>query len=105
MKIKPAEHMSIHRKFGVLGILHFVGLVGLFETTVQPWSDQQLLSSQRAWSAAVLPANVAVDRADAHEVVPASNGKAGDIHLVVKTSAVFIGPVAVVGRMPKPLGQ
>ena len=53
----------------------------------------------------MLSTDVTVDRPDTHEVVPASDGKTGDVHLVKEPGAVLVGPVTVVGWMSKPFSQ
>ena len=53
----------------------------------------------------VLPSLKAGDRSLIHEVVPASNGEAWDVHFVEMQRAVFGLPVVIVGGMCEPLGQ
>ncbi len=105
MVVEPADHVRLHRELRVLGVGEFAGPVGFLVAAVEPGADEELLLAAGARSAAVLASDVAVDRADAHEVVPASDRETGDVHLVEESRAVFIGPIAVVGGVTEPFGH
>src|SRR2546426_4813283 len=53
----------------------------------------------------MLPSDVALDRTDAHEVIPATNGEARHVHSVEKPCAVLFGPVAVIRGMLEPFSH
>src|SRR5437667_9859716 len=53
----------------------------------------------------MLPSDVALNRTDAHEVVPAANGEARYVHSVEKPCAVLFGPVAVVSGVLEPFSR
>ena len=97
--------MSIHRKFRVFGIRQISRFIGFLETTMQPRPQEQLLGSFRLVATSMLSTDIAVDGSDTHKVVPAPDRKTRNVHLVKETSAIFVGPVTVVGGMGKPLGQ
>src|SRR5438067_1661438 len=72
---------------------------------MQPRSDQELLPVAGVRTALMMPALKTQDGALVHEVVPASDRKAGDIHLVEVQGAILLPPIVVVGGMAKPLFQ
>ena len=53
----------------------------------------------------MLPSHIAINGTHAHEIVPAPYGETGDIHLIEKTGAILVSPVAVVGGVSKPFGE
>src|SRR6185437_7278784 len=68
--IEPAEHVRVHREASAHRVDQFADLVAILVTAVQPRSEQELLFAARVRPTVVLPANEALDRANAHEVVP-----------------------------------
>jgi hypothetical protein len=53
----------------------------------------------------MLPTHIAINGTHAHEIVPAPHGETGDVHLIEKTGAILVSPVAVIGGMSKPFGE
>ena len=53
----------------------------------------------------MLPPNVAIDRANAHEVEPAPDREAGDVHLVEVARTILVLPIGVVARVSEPFGH
>src|ERR1700736_968884 len=47
----------------------------------------------------MLPADVALDVADDHEIVPSTHGKTGDVHSIEMAGAIFLFPPFVVVGM------
>src|SRR5579872_1292332 len=92
---------------GILGISQFSDLVGVLSlvAAVQPRAEYELLFASRSRAAAVLSPDVAFDRPHAHEIVPASDREAGDVHFVDEARAIFIGPIRVIGGVREPLGE
>ena len=107
MVVHPPQQVLFAVELGVVGVFQFVdlGVVLPLQSTVQPGTNQQLLPPPGVGTGEVLAANVAGDRALVHEVVPAANGEAGDVHLVEVKTAVFLLPVVVEGGVFKPFGH
>ena len=103
--VEPADSVGLHWEFRVLGIEHLAGLVDFLLTAVQPRAEQKLLLAARVFAAAVLAADIAVNGADGHEVVPTADGEAGDVHFVKEAGAVLLGPVGVVGGVGEPVAE
>ena len=74
----------------------------IFRSAVQPGSDEQLLFAARIDTAFVLPTDVAIDRADVHEIEPTTEREARYIHFVEVFAAILRGPILVVVRMLEP---
>src|SRR4030095_7373073 len=66
---------------------------------MQPGTDEQMLLAAGIRSAAMLPPDIAVDRADAHEVIPASDREGRHIHIGEAARTVFLLPIFVINRM------
>ena len=88
--IEPADHVVANREVRVGGVDEIPYLSRLpVAASMQPWTYQQLLFAARIRPAVMLAADVTLDRADVHEVVPASEGEARHIHLVEVPRGVF----------------
>src|SRR5438552_5543176 len=95
--IEPADHVRVERKNRNVGIFQVTHLSGCFsDRTMQPGADQKLLLPARTRSSVMLTADVTLNRAGVHEVVPTAESEAGDIHLVKVTCRVLLFPVLVV---------
>ncbi len=103
--VEPLRHVRIDIEHGVLREDEFADLVRLRITAVQPWAEEEMLLSARIWPAVLLPADEAGDRALAHEVIPAPDREAGQVHLVEVQGSILVAPVVVVIGMLVPLAQ
>src|SRR5262249_9122027 len=79
--VEPSNDMVFHREASVLRIREVPHDVHVLESTMEPRTNQQLLPAARIFAAEVLAANITVDRANAHEVVPTPDRKTRDVHL------------------------
>ena len=101
VEVEPADHVRVAIESSVVGEDEVADLV-IFRSAVKPRADEQLLFAARIDIAFVLPTNVAVDRADVHEIEPAPEREARHIHFVEVLAAILCGPILVVVRMLEP---
>ena len=102
---KPARHVIELRPDCIFRVHQLSHLVGLVQSPVKPWPEQQLLFPTRAVAAFFLTPEITLHRTLHHEVIPTPNRKAGHIHFPKVQLTVLLRPVAIVVWMLVPILQ